>query len=149
MCRSGSNEGVCSDELPLRAIHVKVRPDRVEVEVRVADARYAATDGLLVQRCLRAYPTLGKHACRNEVGPVFAAVMGNTSTPHLLEHLVIEAQTRAARDASRVFTGTTEWSARDASVARVAFSYEDDLVALNAFNQALLFLNHALIELRG
>lgn len=149
MVNKPASEGAALAGQPLRAVHVKVRPDRVEVEVRVADARYAATDGLLVQRCLRAYPTLGKHVCRNEVGPVFAAVMGNTSTPHLLEHLVIEAQTRAARDASRVFTGTTQWSAQDALVANVAFSYEDDLVALNAFNQALLFLNHALIELRG
>ena len=130
MSWSGSSEGACSGELPLRALRVRVRPDRVEVEVAVAARR-------------------GQHACRNSVGPVFASVMKSTSTPHLLEHLIIDAQTRAAKDPDRVFTGTTQWSAQDASVAKVAFSYEDDLVALNALNQALLFLNQALIELRG
>lgn len=149
MANKPASEGASLVGQPLRAIHVKVRPDRVEVTVCVAEERYAHTDGPLVQRCLQTYPTLGKHACRNSVGPVFAAVMGNTSTPHLLEHLVIEAQTRVAKDASRVFTGTTQWSAQDALVANVAFSYEDDLVALNALNQALSFLNQALIELRG
>ena len=75
--------------------------------------------------------------------------MKRTSTPHLLEHLVIDAQTRAAKDASRVFTGTTQWSAENELVANVAFSYEDDLVALDALTRSLEFLNRALIKLRG
>lgn len=149
MSWSGSSEGACSGELPLRALRVRVRPDRVEVEVAVAARRYAQTDPELITECLHRAPTLGQHACRNSVGPVFASVMKSTSTPHLLEHLIIDTQTRAAKDPDRVFTGTTQWSAQDASVAKVAFSYEDDLVALNALNQALLFLNQALIELRG
>lgn len=149
MASKPASEGAALVGQPLRAIHVKVRPDRVEVAVCVAEERYARTDEALVRRCLQAYPTLGRHACRNGVGPVFAAVMGSTSTPHLLEHLVVDAQTRAAKDTSRVFTGTTQWSVQDALVANVAFSYEDDLVALSALNQALSFLNQALIELRG
>lgn len=149
MCRSGSNEGVCSDELPLRAVHVKVRPDRVEVEVAVAARRYAQTDPELITECLRRAPTLGRHACRNSVGPVFASVMKSTSTPHLLEHLIIDAQTRAAKDPDRVFTGTTQWSAGDGLIAQIAFSYEDDLVALDALNRSLAFLNGVLIEQRG
>lgn len=149
MSWSRPSEGACSGELPLRALRVRVRPDRVEVEIVVAAERYAQTDSRLIAECLGHVPTLGQHACRNSVGPVFASVMRNTSTPHLLEHLIIDAQTRAAKDPDRVFTGTTQWSAQDASVAKVAFSYEDDLVALNALNQALLFLNQALIELRG
>lgn len=149
MCRSGSNEGVCSDELPLRALRVRVRPDRVEVEVAVAARRYAQTDPELITECLRRAPTLGRHACRNSVGPVFASVMKSTSTPHLLEHLIIDAQTRAAKDPDRVFTGTTQWSAEDALIAQIAFSYEDDLVALDALNRSLAFLNGVLIEQRG
>ena len=144
-----ASEGAALAGQPLRAVHVKVRPDRVEVEVAVAARRYAQTDPELLTQCLRRAPTLGRHACRNSVGPVFASVMKSTSTPHLLEHLIIDAQTRAAKDPDRVFTGTTQWSAQDASIAKVAFSYEDDLVALNALNQVLLFLNQALIELRG
>lgn len=149
MCRSGLNEGVCSEELPLRALRVRVRPDRVEVEVAVAARRYAQTDSELIAKCMRRVPTLGQHACRNSVGPVFASVMRNTSTPHLLEHLIIDAQTRAAKDPNRVFTGTTQWSAGDDLVAHVAFSYEDDLVALDALNRSLAFLNGVLIRQRG
>lgn len=149
MCRSGSNEGVCSEEPPLRALRVRVRPDRVEVEVAVAAGRYAQTDSDLIVECLGRVPTLGQHACRNSVGPVFASVMRNTSTPHLLEHLIIDAQTRAAKDPNRVFTGTTQWSAGDDLVAHVAFSYEDDLVALDALNRSLAFLNGVLIRQRG
>lgn len=149
MCRSGSNEGVCSEELPLRALRVRVRPDRVEVEVAVAARRYAQTDSELIAECMRRVPTLGQHACRNSVGPVFASVMRNTSTPHLLEHLIIDAQTRAAKDPNRVFTGTTQWSAGGVLMAHVAFSYEDDLVALDALNRSLAFLNGVLIRQRG
>lgn len=149
MCRSGSNEGACSEGLPFRALRVRVRPDRVEVEVAVAAGRYAQTDSDLIAECLGRVPTLGQHACRNSVGPVFASVMRNTSTPHLLEHLIIDAQTRVAKDPNRVFTGTTQWSAGDDLVAHVAFSYEDDLVALDALNQSLAFLNGVLIRQRG
>lgn len=149
MVNKPASEGAALAGQPLRAVHVKVRPDRVEVEVAVAARRYAQTDPELITECLRRAPTLGRHACRNSVGPVFASVMKSTSTPHLLEHLIIDAQTRAAKDPDRVFTGTTQWSAGDGLIAQVAFSYEDDLVALNALNQALLFLNQALIELRG
>ena len=149
MCRLGSNEGACSEELPLRALRVRVRPDRVEVEVAVAAGRYAQTDSELIAECMRRVPTLGQHACRNSVGPVFASVMRNTSTPHLLEHLIIDAQTRAAKDPNRVLKGTTQWSAGGALMAHVAFSYEDDLVALNALNRSLAFLNGVLIRQRG
>lgn len=126
-----------------------MRPDRVEVEVAVAAGRYAQTDSDLIAECLGRVPTLGQHACRNSVGPVFASVMRSTSTPHLLEHLIIDAQTRAAKDPNRVFTGTTQWSAGDDLVAHVAFSYEDDLVALDALNRSLAFLNGVLIGQRG
>lgn len=149
MSWSGSSEGACSGELPLRALRVRVRPDRVEVEVAVAARRYAQTDPELITECLRRAPTLGQHACRNSVGPVFASVMKSTSTPHLLEHLIIDAQTRAAKDPDRVFTGTTQWSAGDGLIAQIAFSYEDDLVALDALNRSLAFLNGVLIEQRG
>lgn len=144
-----SCEGARQAVLPLRALRVRVRPDRVEAAIAVSSKRYEETDEALIQEALRHAPTLGQHACRNSVGPVFAAVMGRTSTPHLLEHLVIDAQTRQAEDASRVFTGTTQWSAEDELVANVAFSYEDDLVALDALTRSLGFLNDALIRLRG
>ena len=48
MSWSRSSEGVCSGELPLRALRVRVRPDRVEVEIVVAAERYAQTDSKLI-----------------------------------------------------------------------------------------------------
>ena len=149
MSQLDHSEGARQTAVPLRALRVRVRPDRVEVLVAVAAKRYAQTDEMLAEECLRYAPTLGQHACRNEVGPLFAAVLKSTSTPHLLEHLVIDAQTRAAKDPNRVFTGTTQWSAEDNLLANVAFSYEDDLVALDALKHALEFLNGALIRQRG
>lgn len=149
MSQPAHSEGVRHPAVPLRALRVRVRPDRVEVLVAVAAKRYAQTDEALIAECLYHASTLGQHACRNDVGQVFAAVMKSTSTPHLLEHLVIDAQTRAAKDPDRVFTGTTQWSAEDELLANVAFSYEDDLVALDALKGALAFLNKALIRQRG
>ena len=133
MSQLDHSEGARQTAVPLRALRVRVRPDRVEVLVAVAAKRYAQTDEMLAEECLRYVPTLGQHACRNEVGPLFAAVLKCTSTPHLLEHLVIDAQ----------------WSAEDNLLANVAFSYEDDLVALDALKHALEFLNGVLIRQRG
>ena len=61
MSWSRSSEGVCSGELPLRALRVRVRPDRVEVEIVVAAERYAQTDSKLIAECLGHVPTLGQH----------------------------------------------------------------------------------------
>lgn len=134
---------------PVAVEHVRVRPDRIEVTVRVAGPRYRDTDADLIARCLMRSPTLGMHACRNSKGPLFSAVMDRTSVPHLLEHLIVDAEARSARDEARVFTGTTQWSAHDADVALVSVSFEDDLTALRALDTALAGLNEDLIALRG
>ena len=128
---------------------VRVRPGRIELSVRVASQRYVCTTPRLIECCLQQAPTLGMHACRNGVGPTFSYVMRSTSVPHLLEHLVIDAQTRAANDPSRVFTGTTQWSAENPLVANIVVSYEDDLVALRSVKESLAFLNEALAEVLG
>lgn len=134
---------------PLAVEHVRVRADRIEATVRVADPRYRMTDAALTRRVLARCPSLAHHACRNDEGPLFSAVMDHTSVPHLLEHLVIDAQTRAARDAHRVFVGTTQWRADDETLALVSVSFEDDLAALSALRDAVARLNDDLIALRG
>ncbi len=134
---------------PLTVQSLRVRPGRIEFSVRVANQRYACTTPQLIERCLQHAPTLAMHACRNGVAPTFGAVMEGTSVPHLLEHLVVDAQTRAAQSLQRVFTGTTQWSAEDPLVANIAVSYEDDLVALRALKESVAFLNDALRELAG
>ena len=95
---------------------LSVLPDRIEAEVRVLDPAYRTTSPELIAQVLVQFPTIPFHTCRNEAGPTFSAVMENTSLPHLLEHLVIDIQTRAHAEredeaTDPVFTGTTQWSA--------------------------------------
>lgn len=129
-----------------------VLPDRIEALVRITDPRYRMTSQELIEQTLDHFPTLPYHACRNDAGTTFAAVMEHTSIPHLLEHLVIDIQTHdhartnsAARD-EVAFTGTTQWSADDPQVAIVRVSFLDDLVALGAFKEALHFINRMIAE---
>lgn len=139
-------------EAPREAVRIeaiRVRADRIEASVAVSSERYRMSDPALVRRCLRFAPTMVHHACRNEVGPLFSFAMESTSVPHLLEHMVIDAQTRCAHNASRVFTGATQWDEMGSLTATVSLSYEDDLETLRCLSQAVSFLNDALIELRG
>ena len=128
---------------------LSVLPDRIEAEVRVLDPAYRTTSPELIAQVLVQFPTIPFHTCRNEVGPTFSAVMENTSLPHLLEHLVIDIQTRAHAEredeaTDPVFTGTTQRSATMHDVAIVRVSFYDDLIALGAFIQALHFINQEL-----
>ena len=124
----------------LTVTHVRVRADRIEAEVRVASERYRLTDGPLAKRALLAVPSLS---------PFFGAVLDHTTTPHLLEHLVVDSQTRQARDERRVFTGTTQAMAGDSLRYKVSISFEDDLVALSALRDSVRILNEWLKDMRG
>lgn len=122
-----------------------VRADRLVCEVSVAPgARRFTTPELLARVCAQ-HPNLPRHACVNDEGDTFGAVMERTSLPHLLEHLVIDLQAQEASDEDAVFVGTTEWLDEFAGRARVEVSFIDDLVALRAFRDATAFLNLAVI----
>lgn len=79
--------------------HVTVRTGRLSVLVRVAAGtpRFSSPD--LAARLCERFPTLPFHACVNEAGETFGCVMGSTSLPHVLEHLVIDLQVRASASA--------------------------------------------------
>lgn len=62
--------------------------------VSFADAP-RVTSASLMRRVLPAFPMLPQHACVNERGTTFAAVMDCTPLPHLLEHLVVDLQVRS------------------------------------------------------
>lgn len=132
---------------PITVEHIRVRPDRIETHIRVSTARFANTNSHIVQAVLKQYPTIGMHACRNHRGPLFSDVMNNTSMPHLLEHMIVDGQTRNSTDENRVFTGTTQWSADDPLLACVTFSYEDDITALKVLKECLDYLNSVLNKL--
>lgn len=141
---------------PLAIEHIRVRADRLELNVRVAHERYAQTNPEIIAACKEFAPTIALHTCRNSVGPTFGHVMNCTSVPHLLEHVIIDLQTRAAHDSSVVFAGTTEWDVeRNAAhkkgsnlplYAKVSVSLEDDVVALGAVKQAVDCLNRVLVS---
>ncbi|NGM17941.1 hypothetical protein GMI70_08065 [Eggerthellaceae bacterium zg-893] len=79
-----------------------VRPDRIVCDLRVSPSAPTTTSPGLVRRVLADYPTLLDHACVNDEGDTFAAVADHTSLPHLVEHLVIDAQVRQAVQAAAV-----------------------------------------------
>ena len=130
---------------PLVIEHIQVRPDRMEVTIRVRSEQFAYTNNQIIEEALSHFPSLGMHACRNHKGRLFADVMNHTSVPHLLEHMVVDGQTRRAQKEDRIFIGTTQWSREDPLVALAAFSYEDDLVALEVLNQCVALLNAILL----
>ncbi|NHM16346.1 hypothetical protein GMI69_06695 [Eggerthellaceae bacterium zg-887] len=78
-----------------------VRPDRIVCDLLVSPSAPTTTSPGLVRRVLADYPTLLDHACVNDEGDTFAAVADHTSLPHLVEHLVIDAQVRQAAQAAR------------------------------------------------
>lgn len=143
-----SDAATYSSAQPLTLERIVVRDGRVEAIVCIKDARYKATDQALIDACLMQHPSLPEHACKNPCGTTFAAVMSRTTTPHLLEHLVIDIQARALQaqreDEDGCFVGTTDFLADDPLRARVAVSYYDDLVCLAAFKEACVFLNECL-----
>ena len=81
---------------PLVIERLTVRADRVVCDVVLAPGVPRRTTPELAARVRAAHPHVPRHACVNDEGDTFAAVMDHTSLPHLLEHLVIDFQTRAA-----------------------------------------------------
>lgn len=136
------------DTAPLFAERLTVRADRLVCEVVLAPGAPRLTTPQLMERVRAAHPHIARHACVNDEGDTFAAVMDHTSLPHLLEHLVIDVQTQACANEDAVFVGTTEWADERAGRARIEVSFIDDLVALRAFRDAIAFLNAEVVRLR-
>lgn len=129
---------------PFRIERITIKHDRIVCTVRIDAAYSPFTNEALMDRILPQFPGLAHHACKNAVGNTFASVMGNTSIPHLFEHLVIDMQARG-QGRSKTFIGTTEWIDEAAQQARVEVNFADDLDALRAFRDATRILNKAMI----
>ena len=141
-----------SDALAIERL--TVRADRVCCDVRLALGAPRMTTPAIAHRLLAQLPTLADHTCVNELGEPFSRQMDHTSLPHMLEHIVIDLQARAADDAddseqsagaAALFVGTTMWTDEAAGAARVEVSFTDDLVALRAFRDAARILNAAVL----
>ena len=126
---------------PIEVRTITVRTGRLVCEVEISDPHLRYTTPELVERVLRDHPSLPHHACVNDEGKLFSAVIDHTSLAHLLEHVAIDLQTRATHDEQAVFVGTTEWLDENAGLARVQLSFADDLEGLRAFRDAVEYLN--------
>ena len=132
-----------------RALHIvslTVKADRVVCEMAITPGFPHNTTPELAERLCARFPDLPAHTCKNPEGDTFAAVMGHTSIPHLLEHLVIDLQAHGSPSQAATFVGTSEWADKDAGLARIEVSFTDDLSALRAFRDGAHILNNALLE---
>lgn len=118
---------------------------RLVCEIRLAPSAPRVTSPGLIRKLEGAFPHLARHACVNDKGVTFGAVMNHTSLPHLLEHLVIDLQVRGAQRDDDAFAGTTDWIDQEVGTARIQVSFTDDLAALRAFRDAVRFLNDAVV----
>jgi hypothetical protein len=138
-------QGMRPLERPIQVRSITVKTGRLVCDVAVSSSRYRYTTPGLAAFAEGQYPDLPHHACVNDKGPAFGDVMEATSTPHLIEHVAISLQTRAAVGSDASFTGTTEWIDEEAGEARIQLSFQDDLEALRAFNDATQFVNMAVL----
>lgn len=132
----------------IRASRICVRPRRIEANIDVAAGFRTTTPELAARICAR-FPNLVHHACVNDEGPTFGAVIDHTPLPHLLEHLVIDLQVVAEKSGtlsqSFTYVGTTQWLDEQRGLARVEVNFTDDLVALRSFKDALCAINEAVV----
>ena len=131
-------------EAPIRLTSITVKRGRLVCEVVIADERKRYCTPELASFVERSHPDIAHHACVNESGRRFGAVMRSTSVAHMLEHIAIDMQAHGSED-DTLFVGTTEWRDEQMGKARIQLSFRDDLSALGAFNKALQFLNIAVI----
>lgn len=126
--------------------HLHVAPGKLTVQVHVQpEAR--RTNEHLARRVAADFPNVPHHSCVNGHGPAFASVIANTSVPHLLEHLIIDAQVANEPDDScATFAGHTEWTDEAAGRAAVTVSFRSDAAALRAVEYATAYLNNVLKE---
>lgn len=119
---------------------ITVYPNRLVIVVQCAP-NWHYTNPHLARQIAEKFPLIGQHACVNEQGPCFSAVMQHTPLPHLFEHVVVDILVQQATCEQNVFMGTSEWTDRPAGKACVHISFENDLAAIAAVKQAQECIN--------
>jgi len=136
----------------LRITSIVVRADRIVCDLKI-DPRHAYTTPAVAAYVSRCFPDLPLHACVNERGDTFGAVIADTSLAHLFEHIVIDiqvsSQVAAVQAQERTFVGTSEWIDEGKGEARVVVNFNDDMDALRAFRAASNIINDAMIECKN
>lgn len=130
---------------PVTIERLRVESGRLVLDVRLGLGAPRRTDARLAKATEQLRPALPHHVCINGRGPAFAAVLADTPLPHLLEHLIIDAQVADPRTpADQRFVGATRWIDEAAGTARIEVSFRDDLVALRAVRDAQAALSDIL-----
>ena len=120
---------------------ITVQKDRISFVIKLSPQLPHETDALWTQYSLATYPELTHHSCVNDFGDTFGATISHTPIPHLLEHIIITEQVRMADPSDNTpLMGTTRWVNRDQKIARIDVRFTSDIVALEAFHNALNFL---------
>ena len=126
--------------------HISVKPGRLTIRVRVTAGTPLYMSPVLAYKVLATYPELVAHACINEEGRIFGDVIDHTSVPHVLEHLIISEQARNEETPAKAnLLGTTQWLDESHGVARIDVNFTNDIVALQAFRNALQFMNEEMV----
>ena len=140
--------GPCAAEPFVRVSRVVVKADRMVCDVQLSPACPRVSSPLLISALLQAHPQLAEHACKNERGTTFGAVMNCTPLIHVLEHMAIDCmvQNESAKTTSSdtLFVGNSRWLDPVQGLGRVELGFRDDIAALRALKTAVEQVNRAL-----
>ena len=138
----------CAAEPFVRVCRVVVKADRMVCDVQLSPACPRVSSPLLISALLQAHPQLAEHACKNERGTTFGAVMNRTPLIHVLEHVAIDCmvQNESAKTTSSdtLFVGNSRWLDPVQGLGRVELGFRDDIAALRALKTAVEQVNQAL-----
>ena len=140
----------CAAEPFVRVSRVVVKADRMVCDVQLSPACPRASSRVLMSALLQAHPHLPAHACKNECGTTFGAVMNQTPLIHVLEHVAIDCmvQNESAKTTSSdtLFVGNSRWLDPVQGLGRVELGFRNDIAALRALKTAVEQVNRALVS---
>ena len=132
----------------VRVRRVVVKVDRMVCDVQLSPACPRTSFPALVSALLQMYPHLPAHACKNERGTTFGAVMKRTPLIHVLEHVAIDCMVQSeppeSASSNTLFVGNSRWLDPAQGLGRVELSFRDDIAALRALKTAVEQVNRAL-----
>ena len=120
----------------LQITNIVVKKFRIICTVHLSNFKYS--NEAIKTTLLEKMPTLAAHKCKNSKGKNFVDVMDSTSLAHVLEHMIIDIQTKHT---DKALFGTTEWIDEQSGIAKIELTYTDDIVCLSAINEASKLLN--------
>ena len=132
----------------VRVRRVVVKADRMVCDVQLSSACPRVSSRVLMSALLQTHPHLPAHACKNERGTTFGAVMNCTPLIHILEHVAIDCMVQSespkTTSSNALFVGNSRWLDPAQGLGRVELSFHDDIAALRALKTAVEQVNRAL-----